>query len=77
MHIEMKQECSKYNLSWKYIGCSGVGTGPPNVHRGGSVPPQTLEGYNMIIIMPLSTKLKAVIQVHQDPLHAWISPVAS
>ena len=41
---------------------SGVGTGGPeghwphNVHRGGAGPLQTLEGYNKIIIMPLSTK---------------------
>ena len=49
-----------------------IGTGavaPKNVHRGGPGPLQTPEGYNIIIIIPLSSK--AVIQVHKDPLHEY------
>ena len=41
---------------------------PPMFMEGGCFL-QTLEGYNMIIIMPLSTK--AVIQVHKDPLNEY------
>ena len=47
-----------------YTTVSGVGTGelgggalaPPNAHRRGPTPLQTLEGYNIIIIIPVSTK---------------------
>ena len=57
------------------LHCSGVGMGCqgnqwlPNVHRGRAWPLQTLEGYNVIVIMPLSTK--AVIEIHKNPLHEY------
>ena len=50
--------------------CSGVGTGGIGtpVFKGGCSL-QTPEGYNIMIIMPLSTK--AVIQVHKDTLNEY------
>ena len=56
------------NLTLLLCFLSGVGTGdhwPPNVHRGG-LALRTLEGYDIIIIMPLSTK--PVIQAHIKPI---------
>ena len=66
-----KHQACKCGILWSYsLLCrillqpsgSAVGTGGPegywphNVHRWGLAPLQTLEGYNIIIIMPLSTK---------------------
>ena len=46
------------------------GATAPQCSQRGPCPLKTIiEGYNIIIIMPLSTK--AVIQVHKDPLHEY------
>ena len=42
---------------------------PPMLREGALALLQTLEGYNIIIVMPLITK--AVIQVHKDLLHKY------
>ena len=59
------------------LHCSGVGmgcqatSGSPMFTEGGPGPLQTLEGYNLTVIMPLSTNLKAVIKIHKNPLHEY------
>ena len=43
--------------------------------EGEAAPLETLEGYEIIIIMPLSTK--SAILVHKDPLHEYHLYIAS
>ena len=62
-----------------YSGVETVGWGPlpPVFAEGEPGPLQTLEGYNIIIIIIISLNTKAVIQLHKKPLHKYHLYVAS
>ena len=57
------------------VGTGGWGATGSLMYTEGAWPPATLEGYNVIIIIPLSTK--AVIQVHKDPPYEYHLQLAS
>ena len=56
-------------LQWSRNSAVGWGPLPPVFAEGEPGPLQTLEGYNIIIIIIISLNTKAVIQLHKKLLH--------